>query len=67
VVWPHCNMVVVKGEFKAYAEPFSFVVRAASTGLLAALNGYIHKTPYAGTANPPEVKCQDPPWVPKPR
>jgi ABC-type amino acid transport substrate-binding protein len=65
-VWPHCNMVEVgKGEFKPYAEPFSFVVRAKSTGLLTALNGYIPKHKYEGTPNPASVKCQNPPWAGK--
>lgn len=67
VVWPHCNMTkTVKGgkdEFKPYAEPFSFVVRTASTGLLEALNGYIPHHQYAGTPNPPDVKCVPPPGV----
>ena len=65
-VWPHCNMTeVAKGEFKPYAEPFSFVARAKSTGLLAALNAYIPKHKYEGTPNPPSVKCVNPPWVGK--
>jgi hypothetical protein len=66
VVWPHCNMTeIAKGEFKPYAEPFSFVVRAESTGLLTALNAYIPKHKYEGTPNPPSVKCEPPPWVGK--
>ena len=66
VVWPHCNMTEVgKGEFKPYAEPFSFVARAKSTGLLAALNAYIPQHKYEGTPNPPSVKCVNPPWVGK--
>lgn len=66
VVWPHCNMTEVgKGEFKPYAEPFSFVARAKSTGLLTALNAYIPQHKYEGTPNPPSVKCQNPPWVGK--
>jgi hypothetical protein len=66
VVWPHCNMVKVgENDFKPYAEPFSFVVRAKSTGLLTALNGYIPKHKYEGTPNPASVKCQNPPWVGK--
>lgn len=65
-VWPHCNMTEVgKNEFKPYAEPFSFVARAKSTGLLTALNAYIPKHKYEGTSNPPSVKCVNPPWVKK--
>jgi hypothetical protein len=66
VVWPHCNMTeVAKGEFKPYAEPFSFVVRTESTGLTAVLNAYIPGHKYEGTPNPPSVKCVSPPWVGK--
>jgi hypothetical protein len=65
-VWPHCNMVEVgKNQFKPYAEPFAFVVRAESTGLLAAVDAYIPHHKYEGTPNPPSVKCPAPPWVGK--
>jgi hypothetical protein len=64
VVWPHCNMVEVgKDRFEPYAEPFSFVARAKSTGLLEALNTFIPKNRYKGTPNPPGVICQNPPWT----
>jgi ABC-type amino acid transport substrate-binding protein len=66
VVWPHCNMVEVgKDRFEPYAEPFSFVARAKSTGVLEALNSYIPKHKYEGTPNPPGVICQNPPWTGK--
>ncbi len=66
-VWAHCNM---GSDFQAYAEPFSFVVRAESTGLLAALDDYIAKTqaqpaegtPYPGTPIP-DLGCPIPPWT----
>lgn len=64
LVWPHCNM---GSDFQAYSEPFSFVVRAADTGLLAALNQYIQTVRYPGT-DIPDLGCQTPPWskVPQP-
>ncbi|MBA3488013.1 MAG: transporter substrate-binding domain-containing protein [Longispora sp.] len=40
LVWPHCLMDA-RGDRKA--EPFSFVARAASTGLLESLNEYAEK------------------------
>lgn len=69
-VWPHCNM---GSDFQAYSEPFSFVVRARSEGLLKALNDYIAKTqnpltsqgsyqPYEGTPIP-DLGCGIPPWT----
>ncbi len=69
VVWPHCNMVAVtvngSTKYEEYAEPFSFVVRAAS-GRLAALDAYIRdpNNKYEGTAIP-DLGCKPPPWVPK--
>jgi len=46
-VWQHCNMLSGTRQTR---EPFSFVVRPASTGLLAALNTYIANPakPYGG-------------------
>jgi hypothetical protein len=38
VVWPHCNMLA---DGTGAQEPFSFVVRSESSGLLDALNGFI--------------------------
>ncbi len=38
VAWPHCNLLADGSEVN---EPFSFVVRAADTGLPEALNGFI--------------------------
>lgn len=38
VAWPHCNMLA---DGTGVQEPFSFVVRSESSGLLDALNGYI--------------------------
>jgi hypothetical protein len=61
-VWSHCNMASVG---KAYAEPFSFVVRAADTGLTHALNCYINSTQYTGTPIP-GIDCKTPPWTPAP-
>jgi hypothetical protein len=61
-VWSHCNMASVG---KAYAEPFSFVTRAADTGLPHALNCYINSHKYAGTPIP-GIACQSPPWTPAP-
>lgn len=64
-VWSHCNMA---SPGKAYAEPFSFVVRAADTGLTHALNCYVNDTQnhkYAGTPIP-GIACQSPPWTPAP-
>jgi hypothetical protein len=51
VVWPHCLMMP---DGTLAGEPFSFVVRAQSTGLIAALNAFIaHPSrPYAGGAGP---------------
>lgn len=63
VTWAHCNMVRAGGAFKEYSEPFSFVVRSASTALPSALDGYIVRHTYKGTANPPSVKCQPRPEV----
>ena len=47
VAWPHCNMLADGAEV---AEPFSFVVRSASSGVLDALNRYIADPvrPYGG-------------------
>ena len=66
--WPHCNMVKTAGkngqeELKPFAEPFSFVVRTASTDLPAALNAFIQSHQYPLTP-PPDLGCQTPPWVP---
>lgn len=51
VAWPHCLMMP-DGHLRQ--EPFSFVVRSASTGLLEALNAYIQNPahPYPGGAGP---------------
>jgi hypothetical protein len=69
-VWPHCNMAVnEKRAYQPYAEPFSFVVAAADTGLWKALNDYIdkHLDEYEGTPIPiPDPPCDDPWWTPKP-
>jgi ABC-type amino acid transport substrate-binding protein len=66
VVWPHCNLTSVgDGAFTPYSEPFSFVVRAKSAGLSAALDAYIPHHTYAGTPNPPSVTCPSPPWAGK--
>jgi len=56
-VWPHCN---VASDSNAYAEPFSFVVSHADTGLLQALNCFIQndKT-YEGTPIP-AFSCPNP-------
>lgn len=63
-VWPHCNMA---SGGKAYAEPFSFVVRHADTGLLKALNCYINSHKYEGTPIPVlSPLCASPPWTPAP-
>ena len=59
-VWPHCNMT---GDGKAYAEPFSFVVRQADTGLVKALNCFINGHKYEGTPIP-DPGCAAPPWTP---
>ncbi|WP_158018723.1 substrate-binding periplasmic protein [Mycobacterium basiliense] len=47
VTWPHCNMLADGSEVD---EPFSFVVRSASTGVIAALDRFISDpaTPYPG-------------------
>ncbi len=62
-VWPHCNMS--SDGVHAYAEPFSFVVRAADAGLANALNCFIGAHRYAGTPIP-DLGCQRPPWTPEP-
>ena len=62
-VWPHCNM---GSDFQSYSEPFSFVVRAKSTGLLKALNDYITTTPYEGKPIP-DLGCEIPPWTKDPQ
>lgn len=62
-VWPHCNMAS-DGQH-AYAEPFSFVVRAADSQLAHALDCYINGHKYAGTPIP-DLGCQRPPWTPAP-
>lgn len=51
VAWPHCLMLP---DGQLSQEPFSFVVRTASTGLLEALNAYIAHPPqpYPGGAGP---------------
>jgi hypothetical protein len=65
-VWPHCNMA---SDGNGYAEPFSFVVRAADTGLLKALNCYIQdqkNNPYTGSPIPVlSPDCPAPPWTPR--
>jgi hypothetical protein len=58
-VWPHCNATVGK---KEYAEPFSFVTRAADTGLANALDCYIKSNAYSGTPIP-DPGCASPPWT----
>jgi ABC-type amino acid transport substrate-binding protein len=64
VAWPHCNLTATgNGTFAPYAEPFSFVVRAKSEGLAAALDAYIPHHDYAGTPNPSSVTCPSPPWA----
>jgi hypothetical protein len=61
-VWPHCNM---SSDLKhAYAEPFSFVVRAAHPGLAHALNCFIEGHKYQGTPIP-DLGCPRPPWTPQ--
>lgn len=47
VAWPHCTM---REDGSQVQEPFSFVVRAADTGLLEALNRFIDDPahPYGG-------------------
>jgi hypothetical protein len=47
VAWPHCNMLADGSEVN---EPFSFVVRTDSSGVLDALNGFISNRvpPYEG-------------------
>jgi hypothetical protein len=62
-VWPHCNMS--SNGINAYAEAFSFVVRAADAGLANALNCFIGANKYAGTPIP-DLGCQRPPWTPPP-
>jgi hypothetical protein len=62
-VWPHCNMS--SDGVNAYAEPFSFVVRAADSGLANALDCFIGANKYAGTPIP-DLGCQRPPWTPQP-
>jgi hypothetical protein len=63
LVWPHCNM---GSDFQAYSEPFSFIVRAADTGLLAALNQYLQSAKYPGTSIP-DLGCRTPPWSKAPQ
>ncbi len=63
LVWPHCNM---GSDFQEYSEPFSFIVRAADTGLLAALNQYIEGLKYPGTSIP-DLGCRTPPWTTAPQ
>ncbi len=67
-VWPHCN---ASSDGKAYAEPFSFVVRAPGAKpdvrLVHALNCYINSNKYAGTPIPvPDPPCPIPSWIPAP-
>jgi hypothetical protein len=62
-VWPHCNMS--SDRERAYAEPFSFVVRAADSELAHALNCYINSHRYEGTPIP-DLRCPSPPWTPHP-
>ena len=47
LAWEHCIML---GDGTVSSEPFGFVVRSDSTGLLAALNQYIAdpSVPYQG-------------------
>lgn len=45
VVWPHCLMMP---DGQVRDEPFSFVVRARSEGVVEALNAFIAQTPYGG-------------------
>ncbi|HEX4960432.1 MAG TPA: transporter substrate-binding domain-containing protein [Thermoanaerobaculia bacterium] len=56
VAWTHCNTQRVNGKCQPVSEPFSFVVRHASTGLLEALNRYIASQSYPGKA-PDELDC----------
>lgn len=55
VAWPHCNMLE---DGTQVDEPFSFVVRAKSSGLAADLNKYIAHpdAPYEGGSGP-DLKC----------
>jgi ABC-type amino acid transport substrate-binding protein len=53
VAWPHCNM---QQNCQAASEPFSFVVRRASTDLLEALNEYIANQNYPGKV-PSGLQC----------
>ena len=53
VAWPHCLMLP-NGQLQA--ENFSYVVRAASTGVADALNSFIASEPYPG-APPPNIPC----------
>ncbi len=58
VAWPHCNMLE---NGTAVDEPFSFVVRAKSSGLAADLDRYIAHpdAPYEGVL--PDLKCPSTP------
>ncbi|HSS78893.1 MAG TPA: transporter substrate-binding domain-containing protein [Thermoanaerobaculia bacterium] len=57
VAWPHCNTEIVQNDCKPVDEPFSFVVRHASAGLLEALNEYIANQNYPGKV-PTGLTCR---------
>lgn len=57
VAWTHCNTEKVQNDCKQVDEPFSFVVRHASTGLLEALNDYIANQNYPGKV-PSGLTCR---------
>ncbi len=64
-VWPHCNMS--SDRERAFAEPFSFVVRAEDKGLAHALNCYINLPSHRYEGTPiPDLGCPSPPWTPAP-
>ncbi len=54
LAWPHCNMTKEGEEYKQVPEPFSFVSRAASTGVAEALDAFIADpaNKYAGPLPP---------------
>ncbi len=53
LAWPHCNMTKEGEEFKQVPEPFSFVSRAASTGVAEALD--VPAIPARGESRPISV------------
>ena len=73
-VWEHCNTVEdPAGQVKQVSEPFSFVVRAKSTGVLEALNAYINaninaqKNTYTVPLPKPDLTCPPSYGPPLPR